>query len=77
MIARGQPGALIEDADEAASRVLAMVEAGAIVTAGGTRLPTPIRSVCVHGDSAHAVATARAVRARLEGAGIRLAPFRA
>ena len=38
---------------------------------------TPIRSVCVHGDSAHAVATARAVRARLEGAGVRLAPFRA
>lgn len=77
LIVRGQPGALIEDADEAASRVLAMVEAGAIVTAGGTRLQTPIRSVCVHGDSAHAVATARAVRARLEGAGIRLAPFRA
>ncbi|WP_375463890.1 LamB/YcsF family protein [uncultured Methylobacterium sp.] len=76
LIARGQPGALIKAADEAADRVLAMVEAGAIITAGGTRLPTPIRSVCVHGDSAHAVATARAVRTRLEGAGHRLAPFR-
>ena len=77
LIARGRPGAMIEGAEEAAGRVLAMVESGAIVTAQGTRLPTPIRSVCVHGDSAHAVATARAVRDRLEGAGIRLAPFRA
>ena len=77
LIARGKPGAMIERADEAANRVLAMVEAGAILTARGTRLPTPIRSICVHGDSAHAVATARAVRETLEGARIRLAPFRA
>lgn len=76
LIARSEPGALIADSDEAAGRVLAMVEAGAIITAQGRRLPTPIRSVCVHGDSAHAVATARAVRARLEGAGVALAPFR-
>ena len=76
LIARSEPGALITDADEAAARVLAMVEAGAIRTAGGATLPTPIRSVCVHGDSAHAVETARAVRARLQGAGVALAPFR-
>ena len=77
LIPRGQPGALITDEAEAAERVLAMVQEGAIIAASGRRLPTPIRSVCVHGDSAHAVATARAVRARLEGAGVRLAPFRA
>lgn len=77
LIPRGQPGAMITDEAEAADRVLAMVQEGAIIAASGQRLPTPIRSVCVHGDSAHAVATARAVRARLEGAGVRLAPFRA
>jgi UPF0271 protein len=77
LIARGKPGALITDAQEAADRVLAMVEAGAIITAQGARLPTPIRSICVHGDSDHAVATARTVRARLEGAGVRLAAFAA
>lgn len=75
LIPRGQPGAMIEVAQVAADRVLAMVEAGAIVTVAGTHLKTPIRSVCVHGDSKHAVATARAVRERLESAGIRLAPF--
>ncbi len=76
LIARSRPGALITDADEAAGRVLQMIEAGAVITAGGKTLPTPIRSVCVHGDSAHAVATARAVRPRLAGAGVVLAPFR-
>ncbi|RVU20149.1 LamB/YcsF family protein [Methylobacterium oryzihabitans] len=76
LIPRGQPGAMVTDPDEAAERVRTMVEEGAIVTASGRRLPTPIRSICVHGDSAHAVATARAVRARLERAGVTLAPFR-
>jgi UPF0271 protein len=77
LIARGLPGALIDTADEAAERVLAMVQESAIITAAGTRLPTPIRSICVHGDSDHAVATARAVRQRLEGTDIVLAPFAA
>lgn len=76
LIARSQPGALITDQDEAASRVLTMVGEGAILTRSGRLLPTPIRSICVHGDSAHAVGVARAVRARLEGAGVTLAPFR-
>src|SRR5207302_1496348 len=75
LVPRGKPGAMIEDPDEAADRVLAMVEAGAIFTVAGTRLPTDIGSVCVHGDSPHAVETARRVRARLEAAGVKLAPF--
>ncbi|MBY0260062.1 5-oxoprolinase subunit PxpA [Methylobacterium sp.] len=75
LIPRGRAGALVTDPETAAERVLAMVRAGAIVTAAGTHLPTRIDSVCVHGDSAHAIAMARAVRARLEGAGIALRGF--
>jgi 5-oxoprolinase (ATP-hydrolysing) subunit A len=75
LIPRGEPGALIKDPDLAAERVLAMLEAGAIITADGRRLPTPIRSICVHGDSPHAVAMARRVRSRLEAAGLTVAPF--
>jgi UPF0271 protein len=52
-----------------------MIEAGAIITEAGTHLPTPIGSVCVHGDSPHAVDTAQQVRARLRAAGITVAPF--
>ena len=76
LISRSKPGAMIEDLEEAAARVLKMVQAGSVITASGKHLPTPIRSVCVHGDSEHAVATASLVRARLEQAGITLKPFR-
>ncbi|MEL6060503.1 MULTISPECIES: 5-oxoprolinase subunit PxpA [unclassified Methylobacterium] len=76
LIPRGEPGAFVTDPTEAADRILRMVQNGIILTASGKELPTPIRSICVHGDSAHAVATARSVRDRLEGAGVTLAPFR-
>jgi 5-oxoprolinase (ATP-hydrolysing) subunit A len=52
-----------------------MIEAGAIVTASGKRLPTAISSVCVHSDSPHAVETARRLRARLEAAAVKIASF--
>ena len=72
---RAQPGAVIHDADEAAARVVAMVEAGALITITGARLKTPINSVCVHGNSPNAIAAARTVRAKLEAAGATVAPF--
>jgi UPF0271 protein len=75
LIARNRPGAMIENAEEAASRAVAMIAESAIVTTAGTRLATPIHSICVHGDSTHAVATARRTRERLSEAGIALEPF--
>ena len=77
LIPRGQPGAMIEEAEAAAVRVLAMVQDRTIITAAGNRLATAIDSICVHGDSPHAVATAGRVRAKLEAAGVTLAPFAA
>jgi UPF0271 protein len=75
LIARGKPGAMIENAEDAASRVVAMVSQAAIITAAGTRLPARIHSICVHGDSAHAVVTAHRVREGLAAAGVELAAF--
>ena len=75
LLRRGLPGALIEDPDEAAARALAMVEAGAILTASGKRIVTAIGSICVHGDGPQAVAAARRLRDRLTGAGITLRAF--
>jgi UPF0271 protein len=77
LVPRGQSGALVDDPDEAAGRVLTMIEAGAIITVAGVRLKTEIGSVCVHGDSPHAVETARRVRAKLEGAGVTISAFSA
>jgi UPF0271 protein len=75
LVPRGKEGAMIDDPRLAADRVIAMIEAGAVITAAGTRLRTPIESVCVHGDSPHAVGMAQTVRARLQAAGITIAPF--
>lgn len=75
LIPRGEPGAMIVDADAAAGRLMRMIEARALIAQDGTRIPTPIDSVCVHGDSPRAVAMARRIRVRLEAAGYRLAAF--
>lgn len=75
LIPRGQPHAMIDDAQAAADRVVAMIAANAIITASGRHLPTPIHSVCVHGDSPHAVACASTLHMALTQAGVTLAPF--
>ncbi|MEO5709408.1 MAG: 5-oxoprolinase subunit PxpA [Nocardioidaceae bacterium] len=58
LLPRDQEGALVGDPDEVARRAVAMARSG------------DVDSVCVHGDSPGAVATARAVRAALEADGI-------
>lgn len=75
LIPRGQPGAMLEDPAAAAARALAMVEEGAIITADGHRRSTPFHSICIHGDGAHAVASARTLRSQLVAAGVVIAPF--
>ncbi|MEM8854156.1 MAG: 5-oxoprolinase subunit PxpA [Pseudomonadota bacterium] len=75
LVSRRKPGAMVHDAQTAATRVVEMVQTGQIVAHDGTRIDTDIHSICVHGDSAHAVGIARAVKAALEGAGVTVAPF--
>jgi len=77
LVPRGQPGAMIHDPDEAADRVLAMVQESALITVSGARISAPVESICVHGDSAHAVSVAGTVRQRLTDAGLEVAPFAA
>ena len=74
---RSEPNAVIHDADEAARRVVRMVETGAIHAEDGTAIETPIDSICVHGDEPSAVAVARRVREALEASGLAIAPFAA
>ena len=56
LVPRDLPGALITDADAVAARAV--------------ELASRVDSVCVHGDSPGAVATARAVRRALDSAGL-------
>jgi UPF0271 protein len=62
LLPRDQAGALVTDPDEVARRAVLMARSG------------EFDSVCVHGDSPGAVATARAVRAALEADGIDVRP---
>ncbi len=76
LIARNLEGAMLTDAGKAARRVVTMVRDGVIVCASGKRLPTVIHSVCIHGDSPHAVGMAKRVKAALVDTGtLTLAPF--
>jgi UPF0271 protein len=61
LLPRGTPGALLSDAEE--------IAAHAVSLAGS------VRSICVHGDSAGAVAAARAVRAALARSGAAVEAF--
>jgi UPF0271 protein len=72
---RNIPGAVIRDAEFAATRVMQMLEEGALVCASGKRIPTQIDSVCVHGDTPGAVAMATLLRDRMETAGIKIEPM--
>jgi UPF0271 protein len=74
-VPRSEPGALLEDPDEVAERVLRMVGGGSVVAVDGSEVAVRAESACVHGDSPGAVRMARAVRERLASAGVALRPF--
>jgi len=76
LVDRSQPGAVIHDPETAAARMVEMVQAGAIVTRSGKRIPCQIDTICLHGDTPSAVAIARAVRAALNAQGVTLRMFR-
>ncbi len=75
LVPRSVPGAVIDDPGAVADRALAMATGAAVIAVDGSRVPLAVESICVHGDTPGAVACARAVRGRLEGAGFRVAPF--
>lgn len=75
LVPRSQPGAVLHGAEACWPHVQRMLEARALVSVTGRHLPTTIDSVCVHGDGAGAVATARAIRAGLVAAGIAVVPL--
>ncbi|ABN78199.1 LamB/YcsF family protein [Cereibacter sphaeroides] len=72
---RSQPGAVIHDPEQSLAQVLEMVVNGHIPTTGGKRLPVSPDTLCIHGDTAGAVAIARRLRSALEENGIAIAPF--
>jgi 5-oxoprolinase (ATP-hydrolysing) subunit A len=77
LTSRKLAGAVLHDADAAAERVLRTLQDGILVTTSGKKIPIKFDTICVHSDSPAAIAMARAVRVKLETAGVTLAPFAA
>lgn len=72
LMPRSRPGAVLHDAQECTAHVLRMLQARALISATGHQLPTRIDSICVHGDGADAVATARTLAQALQAQGYSL-----
>ncbi|GAB3998273.1 LamB/YcsF family protein [Nocardioides marmoraquaticus] len=75
LVSRREPGAVLHDPEAVAERVLRLVAEGVVTSVDGHDVAVEADSVCVHGDSPGAVEMARAVRRRLEAAGVRPRPF--
>lgn len=69
---RTSPGALLGP-DEAVRQAVEMVTRGRVWAQGGRPIPLRADTICVHGDGARALETARALRKALEQRGVRVA----
>ena len=72
---RGTAGAVHASPEAAAEQALSIARDRTVTASSGAVLPVEARTICLHGDSPGAVAIARAVRGRLEAAGIEIRPF--
>lgn len=73
LLSRREPGAVLTDDDQAAAQVRQMVLEGSVTARDGQRVGIRAESVCVHGDSPHAVGFVRRIRAMLESEGVSVA----
>lgn len=72
---RGEPEAMIQHPDEVARRAVAMVAHGEIAALDGGTVPIEAQTLCIHGDTPGAAATASAVHRALRDAGVDVAAF--
>ncbi len=72
LVSRKVEGSMIHDPEIAAPRIVRFVEEGAIESVTGKKIPVPIDTICVHGDSPSAVAMAANIRDALTSAGVEI-----
>ena len=75
LVSRAQPGAVITDPAEVASRAVAMARDGSVVASDGTLIKLRATTLCVHGDTSHAAESAHAIAAAVRAAGIEIVPL--
>ena len=75
LVSRREPGAVLHDNRAVTENMVRLATEGRIVARDGSLLTIDAESICVHGDTADAVAMAAAVREGLERAGVRVRSF--
>lgn len=75
LVPRKQPGAMIEDEEEAIARVIRMVTQGNVRANDGADISIRADSVCVHGDNPRALDFTSRIRKALEAAGVEVKAF--
>ncbi len=70
LVSRRRDDAMVTEVTEAADRALMMVREGKVRTVEDSVIAIHADTICIHGDGRNAVAFARAIRSRLEDAGI-------
>ncbi len=75
LVSRKKPHALITDPNEAKKHVLNMVKKQSINCYSGKQIPCEIDSVCIHGDNASSLATAKSIRDNLIENKLKLKPL--
>jgi UPF0271 protein len=77
LMPRSRPGAVLHDPEEAADQAVRIARDGFVIASDGSRLEVRAQTICLHGDTEGAAEIARAVRGRLESAGVVIAPLAA
>ena len=75
LVARTKPGSMIEDEDEAVSRVIRMIKEGKVTAITGKDIDITADSVCVHGDGPKALAFVEKLRNAFAAEGIAIVPL--
>lgn len=76
LVSRDQQGAIIDNPQLAADRMIELLETGMLTSAEGKKIALKGQSICVHGDNPQAIKMAETIRERLEQSGVRVERFK-
>jgi 5-oxoprolinase (ATP-hydrolysing) subunit A len=75
LVPRGEPGAVLTDAETVVERAVRIARDGEVTAVDGRPLRLRARSLCLHGDTPDAARLARRVRRELDAAGVTVRAF--
>ena len=74
LVPRGEPGAVIQNTEQAVAQAMSIVRHGRVNVQEGTQIPLRGDTICIHGDGENALELARALRTAFERDGVSVRP---